>query len=793
MVSFAEFYVCVACILICCCQVSKSKKAQEQLAELEKLSAPFEDQLIEAAKFVGQDIEAIAQSLDDTTENGKDKATVQYFGREEWLLRWLLKKLLIPRKTASSWTLLLYLLRTIPATNAAKILAERGFVSILKLELEELCKEGNKSVPGQVKEDKKSSKKRKRSGEVVASSVTQDPTALPQLLEAIFAVVRYVTEASEVLSSAWTDKLGRGAAFSAEYMQKAIRTSSQEAGQILGAWLALCAKALPYIEDKSRIEHWLSPFVRIWSCHTTDTISHLNFSLHCTSSVLELLAGIKSGQLQSPKWAAQLEQLIARNIINPTKTAMAANPESDLLETLTRTSVIYNVSNAPLLFVTAIRSVKPHGSRRRRGSDDAWLLHVFKKLRESMPPQTSRDGKAISDMLQLAIEYKVMLDLPVLRAVTLEFALAKEHVSWQLVATMIKLDANVFLIEDKDTEEKLLDNLLARITNASFSEGWAEISRQVVDEVVVPLMNEFAKARDLSGFMRHWHAQLMLFERMSVKLDEPIDELSAWEDEALHVELRKLFEASLTLQQIEQILEWLSAEVKISPSAVCVLLDAIAGSLVSEAVVDAVGLRLYSIMFEDNAIETLDGRYKWRSLRVVSRTVDCTTYSNIDLLLQAWEGGLQRVLAKSGEKARQGSNLGFAENFKLACSLWSAPESGTLKDQSIKPVALEFLRTANSLMISNEKVKYGKITNIEGDDGWLIATVVHTMCVKYPKVLVLALDLEEKDLNSLLQGIISECSTGDRQIWLAALSNDEILSCSKLTGMSTADPTSRMC
>jgi len=78
-------------------QTSQSHAAQEQLAKLEKASAPFGEQLLEAAKFIGVNIDTVGRCAKiEEGEEKKGKAAV-YHGREEWLLRWLLKKLQIPK------------------------------------------------------------------------------------------------------------------------------------------------------------------------------------------------------------------------------------------------------------------------------------------------------------------------------------------------------------------------------------------------------------------------------------------------------------------------------------------------------------------------------------------------------------------------------------------------------------------------------------------------------------------------------------------------------------------------
>lgn len=61
--------------------------------ELEKDSASFEDQLIEAAKFIKIDLNDVGRSISQNLEEGEERKAPSYHGMEEWLLRWLLKRL----------------------------------------------------------------------------------------------------------------------------------------------------------------------------------------------------------------------------------------------------------------------------------------------------------------------------------------------------------------------------------------------------------------------------------------------------------------------------------------------------------------------------------------------------------------------------------------------------------------------------------------------------------------------------------------------------------------------------
>ena len=66
---------------------STSRAAQEQLSKLAEKSSPLEDQLAAACTFVGHN------DLDGNLRLHRYLEKPLYYGRQEWLLRWLLKKL----------------------------------------------------------------------------------------------------------------------------------------------------------------------------------------------------------------------------------------------------------------------------------------------------------------------------------------------------------------------------------------------------------------------------------------------------------------------------------------------------------------------------------------------------------------------------------------------------------------------------------------------------------------------------------------------------------------------------
>ena len=547
----------------------------------------------------------------------------------------------------------------------------------------------------------KSSKKRKRTGELVKEASECGNSGLQDLVVSILKAVEFMVKSTKNIAS--TSEGGRRTAFSAEYMKTVIRSGAEESAKILGSWLAILKT--PRILTGCGNQPWLSPFIEIWENHIQDDMALIQFSLHCTLPLLSLLQFVKKTASPENDLAAQLEQLIARNIIIPAKAAKAENPKSTLLKELTRISVLQNTDNAPILFEVAIRSIQPRGTKRRHANDESWLQTLFATLKEDMIPQKVKDNsKAICTMIQSAREHKVNLELSILREITSEFALPGYREDWELLAAVIKLDVNVFLIPNEDKD--LLNEVLARITRASGDyKSWPKIANQVIYDVLVPLMNEFAKARDLSGFIHHWYGQLVIFEQL--RKDQPGTDLesvsalcSAWEDDALQDELKKLLEASLTTQQIVQIIDWLSVKLTESPAAVSVILQAISGSVSREEVVDTVGLRCYHVMFDDEASEKLDDRYKWRSWSIVSHTLSWATVPIIEELSGLW-GQLARPFDVLSSLAGVDMALGLSDNkrsrldaleiLRCASAALNAAKKGSHIEVLAKAVLLKLL------------------------------------------------------------------------------------------------------
>jgi len=120
--------------------VQSGRTAHQALIELERSHEPFSQQLGEAAQILGIDLNDSPSSLRDGPEESVGREVV-FSGKEEWVLRWLLKRLeeqgngarLDPR----AWLLMRRLVERIPVVNAARLLNAHNLLQTLEQSLKD--------------------------------------------------------------------------------------------------------------------------------------------------------------------------------------------------------------------------------------------------------------------------------------------------------------------------------------------------------------------------------------------------------------------------------------------------------------------------------------------------------------------------------------------------------------------------------------------------------------------------------------------------------------------------------
>ncbi|CCU77059.1 hypothetical protein BGHDH14_bghG003293000001001 [Blumeria hordei DH14] len=771
--------------------VTSSRTVHEQLETLTKLSAPFEEQLLEAATFIGVDIEENGRLAEDGTK-AKRLINIVPYKREEWSLIWLLKNLKaepLARRNPSSWWLLKYLIEALPQRSAARILTSkelfatdqtltnRSKISILCVALQEAqdateTTDLNTKAPG-TSEQKfhKTSSKKGNLMEAISSS-----------LSAVYKAGSKITNLSKTNSAA--------------YMRKTYTASDDEAAFTLALWVGLCEKVHhTSVLDKYKLKDWLSLFIEVFQFRIRCS-NESSLLTNCIQSVLSLIHSLrKEGKDNSCQ--TELELWVARNVIIPSKAAFSKEKTPSVFESMIGAPISSNISYAAIIFDISIRSLHFHANRRRSAEDENWLFTVFKSLHMSMPKTlNSKIRETMHSMLQLCLDRHICPESELIRTITYEVLLSEREEDWELISAIITLDANLFLIPVENND--LLDTLWDKISKASFETSCVEESKSIASRILVPLMHEFSKARSLPQFFKHWFDQLSKFEkkrRQNTTASYPQE--SAWEDCLLQLELRKYLEPSLTIPQILHIIDWLSEEVHNHLDAVCILLEAICGS----------------VSGQESIVDRLDSRHKWRAWRILTYTLNWASINIINELAKLWETEenpfshqiyLDSLLIFNCEKLSVHSDS--LEIFRSACAAFSVSPNGSALENFIKPIVLDYLRCLinDACKFPLGKEPQGELGNLSKNDcpksNSLNMTVSHALLALIRCVFVdLAIGFKD-GFRAMLISMFNVASkallipinrseyvqleaASYSDLWVTALQSDEIISSKELTGL----------
>lgn len=719
--------------------------------ELEKADAPINEQLERAGQFAGIEWLDFLQTAIPTPDTEVQQFG-NFYGREEWVLRWLLKKLQSAdaRQSPQAWRLLRCLIERIPLPNSARLLNERKLLFLLRQAVEETVARQTKAVDSVKGPDAKEtltvsskkskssvSKKRRRSGELVSDAVSETETydIAEAVYEALDCVVRLTRPAKE------DESHERGEAFAAEYMKSVIKTTPEESAKLLGSWLDVC-RSTENRGDESLRSSWLTPFVEIWKSRTDSADDGILFAKYCLQPLLNLFSSANV----LPQWRSQLEQLLSRSIILPAKNAYSGSKETDVLASFVSDAVAAKPDFASILFDNAIRSLQPGNTHRSRGQDATWLQSVFRVLKDAMPTEPWKaKNQAINKMLEMCLEHKISINLDILKSITSQCGFHGDETDADIIATIVKLDGHVFTIPD--AEQDLLKQLFSRITVLSTKPEWPTLADTYVEKILVPLMGDFAKARDLTGFIHHWYEQLVEFDALidgNSQKEDGMLHMGAWEDDALHAKLKEIMETSLTVEQIKAILDWIQ-EKEGNNGPVMVMADAVTGALSREETVAAAQLHLW-VPAWTMARQSTGTRYMHRLWRVLRHTVDVATPSTFKVIYDtALMNGPEYLKQMKTFKNRFGPEIIYVTVFRCMASVYTCALASGFDDvvKELTPILDQQFQSnvmfhgikwfgldGNS---TSEETNGRTALKLQSPD--LLCTYVKTVLVDYPKAI----------------------------------------------------------
>ena len=238
------------------------------MLDLEKGANVSASQLNEAAQIIGIDMRVHEAEIQAVGISPKPQATTASAPKEEWVLRWLLKKLKTPKGPlnykldSDSWLLLRLLQDRIPPKTLAAILNEAKFLEILEDALADLDRfaagsggivsvrgiSGSKEKQLELASGKRGKKRKRVDGETgnSDSSDQQEPapsswaSTLLYLLGSIQGLVALSNQSHGIDGT------------SRSHLKLALRGDPQVAANILGRSFRIATLALPVLANDSR-------------------------------------------------------------------------------------------------------------------------------------------------------------------------------------------------------------------------------------------------------------------------------------------------------------------------------------------------------------------------------------------------------------------------------------------------------------------------------------------------------------------------------------------------------------
>ncbi|KAK2744931.1 hypothetical protein FQN57_004060 [Myotisia sp. PD_48] len=508
-------------------EMAPKPPAYQALLELEKGTpgSPIE-QIKEAARIAGIDLDdhiTRCWKINDLTPSNPPANSAP---KEEWVLRWLLKKLKTSteggnafRQNVGSWILLRILLDLLPPRSLALMLNENGFVGILKdalvqLNLPPSTQGGNEALGGG--SDSASNTQKKPESELPTRNrkrkrVEDDKTICSETDSQ--AQIKVFLSILESLGGYMrlTNKIPRDQASLKAQLKLVLRAEPETLAIILGRacshanvspWI-LSVSESPLV--KQHMFSTLSTILDIWSIRSdgfeddSAKSSNASFVSHALVDILGLIQRLNSctNDLISQRGlVVALERLVALHVVLPiretflsavsTKTAETNPPTSlekvqlvlsDLDSRLNHAFPTTNHSLFPVLFDISIRSL-PRNTFRRQINEDPWLeilaIALLSKAGYSAWVDKSvqsgqQETGLLEQLLRVAIHRKLKFSLETLVQCATSYSGLLEgkqgEIKWDLIAHILRLGDDVFLLNSGlEQSSELLNALIKQIT-----------------------------------------------------------------------------------------------------------------------------------------------------------------------------------------------------------------------------------------------------------------------------------------------------------------------------------------
>ncbi|KAK4214530.1 nucleolar pre-ribosomal-associated protein 2 [Rhypophila decipiens] len=631
--------------------------------------------------------QALAPHREGTAQKG-------FHAAEEMLLRWLLKMTNGTdnaterfRRYPRTWEIMRIVFDWIPLFSLAKALADRRFIVILQQTLKEISKpeKGGPDTNGDV--------------EMVDADGQKDPdfdlslqrqkAMCLKTAQALLTALRVLISRCESISVTEPPSRRMGA----EHVKSLFYSSAAEAMKLLVPIIVLCGMAAENHEERdgSPLDQasWMSTFSSIWELHLRgpDDAMEVARSLSgFAANLLGKLTGIPEKRSLSidsavqSHWAHDLRLFVMRNMILPSRSAFtekeSAGAAQQVMEMAIDMSSLNFKTSFPVLFDLIAKTPRTLGQMTSKKDYETWVQAAFNALISALKPHGVKALPVVESILEMAAEHNVPLSLPTLRDVCKEYALQADGFAWTLLFSTIKLNPDVFLISSEGQE--LLDRILEKTKN---SESMSDEDFDKALQFIVLLAERYAKARDLSTFLKTWLRYLAVGEK-KVQLER------LWAQPKVVSAVAGVVQDSLNTKQLVDIVDWLATRTSPAEKLGRIhILAAVASGVSSEELVDAVNTKTFNAAFSEKFSKKEPSAISVSRWLIAQNAISRGSLEDIEQIWSTVQSDIKSILKKS-TITKEGT---FAA-FKCAVAAWIANHPGGPHEEEAADMVCAFIK-----------------------------------------------------------------------------------------------------
>ncbi|KAI1659654.1 Urb2/Npa2 family-domain-containing protein [Daldinia decipiens] len=622
-------------------------------------------------------------------------------GVEENILRWLFK--IMSGKTEDAeqvrrypltWSLLGHVFPKIPPQTLGRSLASLRFVSILHQTINDITTARKPSPVSSTQTNGITSdnpKKRKRDDRFPSDiEELRTPQGCIKSATELFRALGSLLDQGARLTGPSTSERKVGA----EHIKSLFSSSNEETRDIAAGLLLTCDRSLGVLEHglSGDQESWIGIITILWNLRLHNKDDSLEFARHIYVPICSILtrlrglAGVTSvtvtGEEARRLWIRQLERFLNAYFVRPARHTFATDENVEVIEIALDLAKRNLGGSAIVTWDIAARTPRDSSNPKSKAEHTLWAQNVFTillKAIQSLDPLVR--NQIIIQLLDTAIQANSVPNTTALRTVCREHALRTDKTDWKLISKALACDADVFL-----TDDSLIEGVFNRISSISSHDL---ITREiVVKEVILPLEDAFAKARNFSGFIQKW------YECLSESAADSLGQ-SIWVDAEIRQHLARILQSTLTSTQLLRVLERLDSS-DAPNGALLVVLDGISAGITEEDFTRSVDSKIFSALFEDKNYKDIPSSILSLRWRIAGRMASWETSEEVDRLWVELKSILKRILKKGIL-----SDPETFEAFGYSYNVWLANYPGGKHYADLAKLTSSFLERVVSEMKTN--------------------------------------------------------------------------------------------